>query len=234
MRRFAAQLPYRLRDDFTGTMQVLRSAGFLKLLVDYPRAARRFYVASETVDDVSSRWLIRDSAGHEYRPEDYLTAFSRFVRENPDHIEAIRILLDRPKEWNTTALKELRQKLATTSERFTVENLQKAHQIRYRKALVDIISMVKHAAREEEPLYTAEERVARAFSRITDGQTFSPEQQQWLERIRLHLIPNLSITQGDFDAIPVFADRGGWRRADVVFAGSLASIIQRFNEEIAA
>jgi hypothetical protein len=32
----------------------------------------------------------------------------------------------------------------------------------YHKALVDIISMVKHAAREDEPLYTAEQRVTRA------------------------------------------------------------------------
>lgn len=234
MRRFAAQLPYRLRDDFTGTMQVLRGPGFLKLLVDYPRAARSFVVAPGVVDDVSSRWLIRDSAGHEYKPEDYLTAFSRFVRENPDHIEAIRILLDRPKDWDTKALKELRQKLAMTTQRFTVENLQKAHQVRYNKALVDIISMVKHAAREEEPLFTAEERVARAFDRIIAGQAFSPDQQQWLDRIRLHLIQNLSLTQGDFDAIPVFADRGGWRRADAAFNGSLAALVGKFNEEIAA
>ena len=234
LRRFAAQLPYRLRDDFTGTMQVLRSPGFLQLLTEYKRAPRTFVVASDVIDDVSSRSIIRDSAGHEYKPEDYLTAFSRFVRENPDHIEAIRILLDRPREWDTKALKELRQKLAMTSQRFTVENLQKAHQLRYHKALIDIISMVKHAAREEEPLLTAEERVARAFDRVTTGQTFSPEQQQWLDRIRLHLIQNLSITQGDFDAIPVFADRGGWRRADSVFAGALAAFIRKFNEEIAA
>jgi type I restriction enzyme R subunit len=234
LRRFAAQLPYRLRDDFTGTMQVLRSPGFLQLLTEYKRAPRTFVVASDVIDDVSSRSIIRDSAGHEYKPEDYLTAFSRFVRENPDHIEAIRILLDRPREWDTKALKELRQKLAMTSQRFTVENLQKAHQLRYHKALIDIISMVKHAAREEEPLLTAEERVARAFDRVTTGQTFSPEQQQWLDRIRLHLIQNLSITQGDFDAIPVFADRGGWRWADSVFAGALAAFIRKFNEEIAA
>jgi type I restriction enzyme R subunit len=233
MRRFAVQLPYRLRDDFTGTMQILRSPGFLKLLTEYKRAPRNFVVAEGTQDDVSSRWLIRDSAGHEYKPEDYLTAFSRFVRENPDHIEAIRILLDRPKEWDTKALKELRQKLAMTTQRFTIENLQKAHQLRYHKALIDIISMVKHAAREDEPLFTAEERVERAFERITAGHEFSSDQQQWLDRIRLHLIQNLSITQGDFDAIPVFADRGGWRRADSVFGGSLAGFIQKFNEEIA-
>ncbi len=37
-------------------------------------------------------------------PEDYLTAFARFVRENPAEIEAIRIVLDRPRDWGTDVL----------------------------------------------------------------------------------------------------------------------------------
>ena len=72
--------------------------------------------------------------------------------ENPAEVQAIRILLDRPKDWSTAALKELKAKLAAAPERFTVDFLQKAHQICYRKALADIISMVKHAAEDEEPL----------------------------------------------------------------------------------
>ncbi len=34
------------------------------------------------------------------------------VRDNPVKIEAIRILLDRPRDWNPDALEELRKKLA--------------------------------------------------------------------------------------------------------------------------
>ena len=90
-------------------------------------------------------------AGREYqKPEDYLDAFARFVRENPEQIEAIRILLERPKDWKTEALKELREKLALN--KFPEKDLQKAHQLVYHKALADIISMVKHAARQEEPI----------------------------------------------------------------------------------
>lgn len=69
------------------------------------------------------------------------------------------------------ALAELTQKLSSTPERFNVRNLQKAHEVCYQKALVDIISMIKHAAKEGEPLFTAEERVARAFGRITRGKS---------------------------------------------------------------
>ena len=42
--------------------------------------------------------------------------------------------------------------LATNSLR---QELQKAHKLVYNKALADIISMVKHAARDEEPILTA-------------------------------------------------------------------------------
>ena len=92
--------------------------------------------------------------GRDYqKPEDYLEAFARFVRENPEQIEAIKILMERPKQWNTGALKELREKL--NLNKFPEKELQKAHQLVYNKALADIISMVKHAAREEEPITSA-------------------------------------------------------------------------------
>ena len=52
------------------------------------------------------------------------------------------------------------------------------------RGLVEIISMVKHAANAEQPLYTAEERVQRAFAKVTAGREFNVDQQQWLDRIR--------------------------------------------------
>jgi type I restriction enzyme R subunit len=156
------------------------------------------------------------------------------VKENPEHIEAIRILLDRPAEWGTDAIGELRKKLAATRLGFSVENLQKAHEAQYHKALIDIISMVKHAAREEEPLLTAEERVNRVLDRLSLGANLTAEQQQWLERIRVHLIENLSISTSDFDIIPIFSSEGGWGKANRVFDGKLPTLIHQWNEAIAA
>jgi len=234
LKRFAAGLPARLQEDFTATMTVLRNPAFQDLLLHYPRPPRSLIVAYENTDEVSSRYIFRDSAGNEYKPQDYLSAFSTFVRENPEHIEAIRILLDRPKDWGTDALSELRQKLAASRYRFTVENLQMAHKVRYNKALVDIISMVKHAAREEEPLCTAEQRIHRVFDKMAYTTTLSPEQQQWLDKIREHLIANLSISKSDFDIIPIFSNEGGWGKANRVFAGQLPDLIRQWNEAIAA
>jgi type I restriction enzyme R subunit len=232
--QYANSLPRLLQEDFTGAMALLRNTDFQNLLLNYPRPPRNFLVAYETVDTVSSQWLVRNGAGQEYQPEDYLAAFSLFVRENPAQIDAIQILLDRPQDWGTQPLRELRRKLAATTQRFTLDNLEKAHQLTYQKALVDIISMVKHAAREEEPLFTAEERVARAFAKVTAGRRFTPEQQQWLDRIRDHLIANLSIEPDDFNNVPVFFNAGGWGKVQRVFPGELDNMIKQFNEALAA
>jgi type I restriction enzyme R subunit len=232
--RYAAALPGRLRADFTAAMRLLRDEDFQRLLVDYPRRKRVFLMALENEDAVSSEDLIRDGLGKEHKPEDYLEAFARFVQENPVKIEAIRILLDRPRDWSTAALAELRNKLAMAPERFTVELLQKAHAIRYDKALADIIGMVKHAARNEEPLTTAAERVERALEKIRRGQQFSEEQEKWLDRIRAHLTENLSIDREDFEAIPVLAAAGGWKPADQAFEGKLDRLLNSLNEAVAA
>jgi type I restriction enzyme R subunit len=202
LKRFAVSLERRLSEDFTGTMEILRDKDFLNLLENYPRPPRTFIVDYETVDEVSSTFIIRGASGNEYKPDDYLTMFSEFVKENPEKIAAISILLDRPQEWSTEALEELKHKLTSSQQRFTIENLQRAHKVKYNKALVDIISMIKHAAREEESLLTADERVSSAFDKVTMGKSFTSDQQLWLERIRLHLVSNLSIDKEDFDIIP--------------------------------
>ena len=55
---------------------------------------------------------------------------------------------------------------------------------------------------EQEPLLTAAERVERGLRRsVTAGQMFTEEQQHWLDRIREHLVTNLSIEPDDFDDV---------------------------------
>jgi type I restriction enzyme R subunit len=232
--RYAMGLQGSLEADFTGTMQLLRDKGFQNLLTNYPRKPRVFYVAYGTEDVVNSEWLVRDSDGQEYRPEDYLTTFTRFVKENEAEVEAIAILLGRPQGWGTDALIELRQKLSAAREHFTVENLERAHAARYGKSLVDIISMVKHAAHEQEPLLTAAERVKRAMAVITAGQSFTPDQQCWLDRIREHLVANLTIEREDFNVLPIFSRDGGWAPANRAFNHRLDDLLHRINEAMAA
>src|SRR5262249_44112385 len=87
--QLAKQLPTLLSHSFTDTMKLLRNEVFQDLLVNYKRPKRTFLIADTIEDIVDSKWLIRGAQGKEYKPEDYLIAFARFVRENPEHIEAI-------------------------------------------------------------------------------------------------------------------------------------------------
>jgi type I restriction enzyme R subunit len=212
-------------------MNLLRNGDFQGLLVSYERAKRTFLVAYETEDDVSSD-VMMPIGGTYQKPEDYLDSFARFVRESPDHIEAIKILLERPKDWKTEALKELREQL--TLNQFAEKELRKAHRLVYNKALADIISMVKHAARDEEPIYSAEERVERALVRIRADRMFTDEQEKWLGYIRQHLIENLTIDMEDFDEIPVFELHGGRGKANQVFDNKLEELIAEIKFSIAA
>lgn len=152
MKSFARDLPQRIENDFVNILNILRDPEFRDLLVNYPRPKRGFIVTYETQDEVSSEELFRYRDGEVWKPEDYLVAFSRYVKDNPEHIEAIEILPGRPADWNTEALSELR---------------------------------------------------------IIAGTTFTDNQMQWLERIRAHLIANLTIDKADFDTLPIFQRGGG-------------------------
>src|SRR5262249_13779812 len=113
-------------------------------------------------------------------------------------------------------------------------NLRRAFEVTHHKALVDIISMVKRAAIDDSPLYTAEERVDRAIERVTTGHKLTEEQAKWLGYIRQHLVANLSIDPDDFDNVPVLSNRGGWGRANKVFDGELDAFLEDVNKEVVA
>jgi type I restriction enzyme R subunit len=229
MAAFARDLPRRIQQDFTPAMALLRNTAFQELLINYQRRQRVFIVSEATEDTVTSEWLVRGADGREYKPADYLAAFSEFVHTHENDIDAIAVLLKRPRNWTPGALHELRQKLSAAPQRFTLDNLQKAHAIRDRKAMADIISMVKHAAGQQPELLTAAERVDKAFTRLTAGREFTTEQEQWLTRIRTHMQENLSLDREDF-----FNRYGGWGRASKVFGPDLNDLIIQINQEVAA
>jgi type I restriction enzyme, R subunit len=94
--------------------------------------------------------------------------------------------------------------------------------------------MVKHAAADAAPLLTATERVDAAISKVVDGRELTEAQSAWFDRIRLHLIENLSIDRDDFSLIPALSDHGGWGSADRNFDGQLADLLADVNRELAA
>jgi type I restriction enzyme, R subunit len=225
--KFAKDLPKRLKNQFDETMKLLRNPDFQDLLVNYQRAKRSFLVAYEVEDRVSSRQLF----GQFDKPEDYLAAFTKFIRSNRNQLEALRILYKRPQDWNPDALSKLQKELKTNG--FPEKQLKKAHEKVY-DTLADIISMVKHAADQQAPLLTAEERVTKAVEELEAFHSFTPEQKKWLGFIANHLKENLSISEDDLDIQPVFTNRGGLARARKLFGNELRPLIDRLNYTLVA
>jgi type I restriction enzyme R subunit len=226
---FARDLPRAVEENWAATMALLHDPGFQHLLVGYPRAKSGFLIAESVEDTVTSGYLIRIADGRAVRPDDYLAAFEEFVRENPDHVEAIRILLERPADWRTDALRELRQKLEARPEHFTEGNLRRA----YQHELADIISIVKHAGRGE-PLLSAEERVNRALARVCAGKVLTLEQEKWLDLIRNHLVENLAIDRQDFELLTFTRAGATWEGVDRDFGGRLEGLFVQINTAMAA
>jgi type I restriction enzyme R subunit len=231
MKAYADGLKENLLNDFPGTMALLRNKEFQDLLENYPRPKKVFFKGYDIVDTVDDEVMFR--VGEEYqKPQDYLRLFEEFVRKNPEQIEAIEVLLSRPSGWNADVLDDLRDKLRKSH--FSEKDLQRGHELVYKKPLADIISMVKHASDYHVPILTARERVEKTVVRLSEKHTFTEEQKNWLAYIREHLIENLAISQEDFETMPVFERHGGLTRAKRIFGEAFDAILKEINESLAA
>jgi len=231
---FAKTLPERLEQKWSETIRILQSENYLDLCDNYPRPQKKFVRADSAEDQVYSRIVFRAKDGRELGPQDYLQEFEKFVRTNPEHIEALEILMKKPKEFDTRQLKALREILAiqpdTLIDKFTEKNLRRA----YNQELADIISMIRYAAKGGE-LLTATQRVDRALMKITSDRSFTEVQEKWLVLIRRHLIENLLMEKEDIEMLPIFTREGAsWNKLNKVFSGELESIIHEINKAIAA
>ena len=228
---FTDNLKENLRSSFNSTMEILRNKEFQELMENYDRARNPFYVSYSTVDTVSSDLMFKYGE-KSLQPADYLEAFSKFINENKEKIEALTILFNNPRKWNSAALKEIRNEMKRNS--FDEIKVQQAHRLTGHKALADIISMIKNAKDHKNPLLTASERVEAAITKLMKKSTFNTEQTEWLNYIKEHLIINLAIDKDNFDLVPVLERHGGLAKAKKVFGNQFEEIIEMINEAVAA
>jgi len=228
---FARDLPVLLQKNWSETMRILQKESFLEICENYVRAKKPFIIAVPAQDEVSSERIFRAKDGSELRPADYIKEFEQFVRNNPQHIEAIEILLNRPKEFHTKDLEALREKLSHEPEYLQDKFSEKNLRLAYNQKLADIISIVKHAAEGEE-LITAESRINRAFERIKAKHTFTSEQLKWLDLIQRYMLENILMEKDDFDLMTFTREGGNYLRINQIFNGELDKLIQEINEAV--
>lgn len=227
--KFSDHFRSAIENNFSGTMTILNDKDFQKLLVQYKRAKSFFIVAHNIEDEVSSQMVFE--AGEKYlKPLEYLEAFAEFVKGNKEKIEAMKVLLQRPKDWRTEVLKELRTELIKNN--FPEASLKRAVQLVHKKHLPDIISIIRNAAMNE-PLLEVNERVDKAVEKLFSGKKLSEEQSAWIQYIKEHLIQNLTLDKEDFEYSPILERHGGWGKFRRVFPEA-ETIIKSINEAIAA
>lgn len=229
---FAAKLEDRLTRDWLGTIAIIKSDSFYDLCNNYERPAPTFTVVPGALDTVETHNLFRRRDGSPLKPADYIKEFEEFVRKNPEHIEAIEILLSRPADFHTDELKALRDELSIQPydlrDKFSEHNLKRA----YENNLADIISIIRHAAKGE-PLTTVDTRIKQAMEKVRKDREFTSEQEKWLGLIEKHLWDNLLVEQDDFDYLPLFTREGmSFDRLNKIFEGQLNELLKEINKAV--
>lgn len=172
------------------------------------------------------------------RPEDYLAAFTRYITENRDRIEALRLACTSPRDLTYQDLKHLRKMLA--QEHFTERQLTAAYQEqagqggRKEDLVADIISLIRRATLGTR-LTSHADRIHRAIARILDDLRQRPDytkaQENVLRQIEKYFAhdENYVVNVTTFDEEPDFEETGGSKRYDKIFAGRLKDVVDQLN-----
>ncbi len=167
--------------------------------------------------------------GDTEKPEDYLEAFAKYVNENKDTIEAIRIACTKPSDMTRAQLREL--KLVLDKQNFTESNLNQAiSSIKNEQIVADIIAHVRQAVLHT-PILNHEEKVKMAFAKLIANNNFNKMQLDLLEKIKTYMLHESLLNVETFEA-PAFKIEGGFARFDKKFAGRLMEIIRQINTYI--
>jgi len=182
-----------------------------------------------------------------------LTSFRKFIDDNKDEIEAIKILYSRPYRAGLRFkhIKELANKLnqppfyVDPSRPESLIRLWQAYELvepakvkgKGGKQLVDVIALVRHAIDPSTPLapmgMTVEERYREWLGEKENaGVTFTVDQKKWLDAIKDHIASSLAIEQDDLEEVP-FNTIGGLGRAYELFGDRLAPILDELNMRLA-
>ncbi len=172
---------------------------------------------------------IEEIFGKNTTPEDYITGFERFVRENMNQVPALIAVTQRPRDLTRKELSELAGLL---DEKNYSEAMLRAAYGRARNADIaaHIIGFVRQAALGD-PLIPYATRVDNAILKIEASRTWTQKQKEWLRRIG-RALKDKPVADPTLLDQGVFADKGGFKRISQEFDGELDEVLHAFNEAI--
>ena len=94
-----------------------------------------------------------------------------------------------------------------------------------------IIGFIRQAALGD-PLMSYSDRVDQAMKKVMAGQTWTPPQRQWLERISKQLKAEIIVDKASMDQGAFKTQGGGFKRLDRIFKGKLEQILSDIQEQL--
>lgn len=180
------------------------------------------YKGDDTVTSVTRGY------GDGVRPADFIEAFEEFVRNNANKIDALTLVVTRPRDLTRESLRELR--LALDARHFTESALRTAWRDKTNEDIAaSIIGFIRQAALGD-PLIPYAERVEAAIKRVASGHTLDDVQRRWLDRIGDEMKSQVVIDRQAFDN-PPFEQLGGYKRFNKIFGGELDVILEELRTE---
>jgi len=210
----------------------------------------------QVIDEMTPDVLLRATfdANAKKKALALLSDFRKFVEDNKEEIEAIRVLYSRPHRAGLRYrhVRELAQKLdvapfyVSPRQPESVGRLWHAYEAvepekvkgHGGRSLVDLIALVRHALDPREPLVPVRMTVEGRYQewlaeKAAAGVSFTTEQRQWLDAIKDHIAKSLAIEQEDFEDVP-FSQLGGLGKAHELFGEKLAAILDELNGRLVA
>ncbi|MHB8886997.1 MAG: type I restriction-modification system endonuclease [Methylovirgula sp.] len=183
------------------------------------------FISTHTDELVSVEDVFEGAAS----PEDYISAFERFVRENMNASPALIAATQKPRELTRKELKELAAELDENG--FSEASLRRAYgRARNADIAAHIIGFVRQAALGD-PLVPYAARVDSALTKIEAAKNWTPKQKQWLRRIG-RVLKEQPVGDRAILSEPAFAAQGGFETVDAEFGHHLQDVLADFNEAI--
>ena len=174
--------------------------------------------------------------GKAQKPDDYLRAFSDFIKTQGNQIPALVTVLTRPRELTRAQLREL--VLALDKAGFTETNLASAwRELTNQDIAARIVGYIRQAAIGD-ALVPYAERVDHALQNLLGhppgGKPWSTPQRDWLKRIAAQTKANVLVDHAALDDPDLIFKRegGGFARLNKVFNGQLQPVLEAFNDAL--
>ncbi len=184
------------------------------------------------------------------RAKGIIDTFKEFIEKNKSELTALQLIYSQPygkRHITYQEIKELAEAIKKPPYGLTPELLWQAYEqlerSKVKKAgpqrlLTDIISILRFTLGMENELVPFAEIVNMRFEKWLkrqeqQGKTFTPEQMDWLIKIKDHIASSLAIEKEDFELSP-FQESGGLIKAYKIFGEELDKFIKELNEELIA